>query len=642
MGTAAAELDLGSVLRAEAAERFTLPPKLTVSEWADAHRMLSREASAEPGRWRTDRAPYLRGIMDAFSEPGIDEVVFRKASQLGATEILNNVVGFYVDQDPSPLLVLQPNVEPMGKAWSTDRLAPMLRDTPVLQGKVRDPRSRDSGNTILHKEFPGGHITVAGANSAAGLASRPIRVVLCDEIDRYPASAGTEGDPIVLAEKRTSTFWNRKLGKFSSPTLKGASRIDHEFARGDRRYYHVPCPHCGEYQILRWKDEDGSYRLLFERDADGRVVEASVQYRCAHCAVLIDEMDKQWMLQQGRWIAEKPGGRVASFHLNALYSPWRLWPSIAQEFVDAKDNTELLQVFINTTLGEAWEELLERIDAAGLAARGVNEPGRVPRGAGVLTGYVDVQVDRLELVIRAWGVEQESWLVTHERLYGDPEKSEVWSRLDVLLANAWPHEAGGSLRVRAMLVDSGYLTEEVSDYVRTRASRGVHASRGLAGAGTPLVGRPGKPGKYGVRVFPIGVHTGKDLLFRRVRLPHPGPGYMHFCKPTQTGADAEYYAQFEAEKKKRRRTAGIWTTEYVQVRERNEAIDLEVGALAALYLLGPAIYQHLDQWVARAVRVGVTAQATEAAVPPPPLDVPKRPPPRRRPGGGWVDRWRRS
>ena len=185
------------------------PPELTVSQWADEYRRLSPEASAEPGRWNTDRAPYQREIMDAINDARCEEVIIMSSAQVGKTELILNIIGYYIDYDPSPILVLQPTRD-MAETFSKDRLAPMLRDTPALKGKVKDARSRDSGNTILHKTFPGGHITMVGANSAAGLASRPIKIVLMDEVDRYPASAGTEGDPIKLAEKRTTTFWNRK------------------------------------------------------------------------------------------------------------------------------------------------------------------------------------------------------------------------------------------------------------------------------------------------------------------------------------------------------------------------------------------------------------------------------------------------
>jgi phage terminase large subunit GpA-like protein len=230
-------------LTLNALRAFKPPPDLKVSDWADQDRKLSPEASAEPGQWITSRAEYQRGIMDAFSDPAVEMVVVMSSAQVGKTEILNNVIGFHVAQDPSPMLVVQPTLD-MAQTWSKDRLAPMLRDTPQLQGLVKDPRARDSGNTTLHKIFPGGHITACGANSPSSLASRPVRIVLCDEVDRYPVSAGSEGDPVSLARKRASTFWNRRIGLFSTPTNKGNSRIEAAFEESDKRFYFVPCPHC--------------------------------------------------------------------------------------------------------------------------------------------------------------------------------------------------------------------------------------------------------------------------------------------------------------------------------------------------------------------------------------------------------------
>lgn len=229
------------------------PTRLTVSEWADRERVLSPESCAEPGKWHTIRAEYQRGVMDALSDPRIETVVVMSASQIGKTEIINNIVGYFIDQEPSPMLLVQPTLE-MGQSWSKDRFAPMLRDTPCLKGRVKDVRSKDSNNTIMHKVFPGGHITISGANSAASLAARPIRIVLCDEVDRYPGSAGTEGDPVNLAFKRATTFWNRKRVVTSTPTIRGVSRIEKFWEESDKRRFFVPCPHCGEFQALWWKN----------------------------------------------------------------------------------------------------------------------------------------------------------------------------------------------------------------------------------------------------------------------------------------------------------------------------------------------------------------------------------------------------
>lgn len=567
------------------------PTKLTVSEWADRYRVLSRESSAEPGRWRTDRAPYLRGFMDAFSDPLIEEVVAQWSTQSGKTESLNNVVGFYIDQEPAPMLVVQPNIDPLAKAWSTDRLAPMLRDTPRLRGKVREARSRDSGNTKLHKTFPGGHLTVAGANSAAGLAARPIRIVLLDEADRFPTTAGTEGDPVGLAKKRTDTFWNRKIGITSSPTLKGLSRIEVAMLETDRRRYQVPCPACDRRQDLVWRNL---------KWPDGKPDDAT--YECVGCGVLIEESQKQRMLNGGRWVAENPGARKAGFYLNALYSPWVRWGTLAREWIEAQGNNELLRVFINTRLAETWEERGEQVDPSQLRREAYL--AEVPMGAGLLTMSADVQGDRVECEVRAWGVGEESWLVAHHRIYGDPEERDVWERLEAIRAKVYRHESGMPMRVRAAGIDSGSFTKAVYKYVHPLQRVGVLALKGISERARPIVVPSKGRNRAGVRVWLVGTDTAKDALFARLRIARPGPGYLHFPQPQEDGADEEYLAQFGAEKAvikfKRGMRARGRVREYVQVRDRNEAIDLYCYSLATLHALGRGVAGALVELAQRA------------------------------------------
>lgn len=632
-------------LRAERALRrriFRPPPTLTVSEWADRHRVLSRVASAEPGKWRTDRAPYQRGIMDAFSDPAVDEVVVMSSAQIGKTEILLNVVGYFVDQDPAPILLMEPTLD-MARAFSTDRLKTMLMESPQLRGKVHESARRHSGDTILHKEFPGGHLTMVGANSAAGLSSRPIRVVLADEVDRYPASAGDEGDPVSLADKRTATFWNRKKAKFSTPTVKGVSRIERAYVSSDQRRYLVPCPECGHEQPLAWAN------LHWDKDEHGKPKLDTVRYACAGCGVLLEEQQKYAMLLRGRWHAEKPFGGIAGFFLNALYSPWATWAELVREFDTARRSPETLRVFVNTVLGETWEMDGEAVDTTALEARRERYLAEVPNDVGILTAGVDVQRDRLELVVKGWGAGQESWLIAHHRVAGDPSKRDVWDRLDLLLLKERRHESGQMLAVRSCCIDSGDLTQDVYAFVRPRQRRGVHATKGHSVRGKPLVNRPGKPNKYGIKVVPIGTDTAKDVVFARLKNGEPGsPGYMHFPFPQPDGADDEYFAQFGAEKAFTKRVKGIPVREYRAVRDRNEAIDLEVLALAALHLLGAAVYDQLAVWVER-VRQPVAAPPAEPAKDPTwpvdqmPQPAPPRvmPGPKRPPGMGYIDRWRK-
>jgi len=289
-------------------------PRLTVSEWADTHRKLSPEASSEPGQWTTARAEYQREILDAISDPDTHTVVVMCSAQVGKTEMLLNAVGYFIHQDPSPILLIQPNQEPMAETFSKDRLAPMLRDTPCLQGLVSEPKSRDSANTILHKQFPGGHITIAGANSEASLASRPIRIVLCDEVDKYPAAVGKSGDPVSMAKMRSTTFWNRKLALTSTPSLKGYSRIDDAYTESDMRRYFVPCHKCGLFQVLDWA------RVKWD---DGKPETA--RYEC-ECGSTWNDGQRWKAVRHGKWEAEKPFTGVAGFHFRVFIPRGSGWP----------------------------------------------------------------------------------------------------------------------------------------------------------------------------------------------------------------------------------------------------------------------------------------------------------------------------
>jgi phage terminase large subunit GpA-like protein len=602
------------------------PPRLTVSDWADQKRMLSREYAAEPGQWRTDRAPYQRGIMDAFSDFAIEKVVVMTSAQIGKTEILFNVIGFFVDEDPSPILKVRPNKED-AEQWSKTRLAPTIRDTPALRDKIRDPRSRDSGNTLLIKEFPGGHITIVGANAPAGLAAKPIRVVLCDEVDKYPASAGTEGDPVALAEKRTTTFWNRKIGLFSTPSLKGHSRIDEAFREGDQRYYEVPCPACGFFQRLIW---DG---LRWE---EGKPHSAA--YECASCKTRIRERDKPAMLRAGRWRATAVAkGPIASFHLNALYSPWARWSELVNEWLLAQEKLERLQAFVNAVKGETWEDKGGGLDPERLESRKEAYLHEVPAGIGVLTMGVDVQADRLEYIIRGWGVAEESWLIDHDVILGDPailpgEPNSPWDELDKVRKEQRLTPSGRSIPLSTCCIDSGYHTDAVYAYCKPRFAQRVFPVKGSSTPARPIVPRkPSTNNKARVRLFELGTEAAKDVIYARLRRLLTGPGFMHLADWTSPA----YFEQITAERSVRRQVAGRWVRRYeLPIGRRSEALDCEVYALAALRLtnIQPA---NLDQLIAE-----FGAEPTDSTIlvldPKPETDVPgRRPSPR-----SWRDRWR--
>lgn len=621
---------LRAALAIARAENLKPPPVLTVSGWADEYRRLSPEASAEPGRWRTDRAEYQRGIMDAVSDPDVETVVVMSSAQVGKTEVVNNTVGFYISQDPAPILVLQPTLE-MAQAWSKDRLAPMLRDTPILQGSVKDPKGRDSGNTLLHKTFAGGHITMAGANSPASLASRPIRILLCDEIDRYPVSAGTEGDPVNLGAKRTITFWNRKKVLVSTPTVKGASRIETAFENSDQRRFFIPCPHCDEFDYLRWANVDFDK----EKPEDAAIV-------CESCGGVITDEDRKAAIHNGEWrsTAEGPPG-VAGFHLNELYSPWRNLADIVRDFLEAKDSPERLRTWVNTSLGETWEdEQGEQVDPHWIANR--REPYEGPPvDVLLLVASVDVQDDRLEIEVVGYGQGEESWGVETFVFWGDPGKPELWNQLDDYLLRTWERADGIQLAIAATGIDTGgHYTQQVYNFVKRSRARRVFALKGMAGNGRPLVGRPSKSNRGKVPLFTVGTDTAKELLLlSRLKTLEPGPGYCHF--PVEY--DDEYFDQLTAEKAVIKYHHGHPSTVWVKTRPRNEALDLRVYSLATLAILNPN-FDRLERRLNDQVENLTSTQFEGDEVPPPgETATPTRPTRRaasRKRGGGFVHAWK--
>lgn len=606
---------------------FRPPPKLTVSEWADRYRMLSPESSSEPGRWDTSRAEYQRGMMDAISDPAVEEVVLVLSSQTGKSECVLNSVGYYIDQDPSPMLVVLPILD-LAQSWSKDRLAPMIRDTPALTGKVADTKSRDSSNSIMKKNFAGGQLTLAGANSPASLSSRPVRFLLCDEVDRFPASAGTEGDPVNLARKRTRTFWNRKIVLASTPTDKETSRILAEWEISDQRRYWVPCQHCGTFQLLEWKNvrwNPGEHH--------------HAKYWCPHCNEPWSEPDRLAAIRYGEWRAEKPeNAGVAGFHINELYSPWSTPADMAADFMDSKDDPDKLKTFINTALAEGWEESAERADATSVESRLEDWGETAPTAVKIVTCGVDVQDDRLEVEKVGWAEGEESWSLDHKIFYGDPSAPALWDELDQYLLTATPRADGRALPVHATSIDSGgHYTQTVYAFCKERARRKVWAIKGASGAGRLVwPKRATKVQKGTANVFILGVDAAKDITYARLKNAKAGPGYMHF----PVGRDPVYFEQLTAEVVKVRKTKGFRTRVYeLPPGKRNEALDLRVYAYAALLSLN--VRWNRDHTVTPAKPAPVAPAADGGEKPREPFlrprrrEVDERRSPRR---GSWLNR----
>ena len=460
---------------------LTPDPLMSVSEWADRHRVLSHRAASEPGRWRTSRTPYLKEIMDCLSPASkVERVVFMKGSQVGGTECGNSWIGYVIHQAPGPMMAVSPTVE-LAKRNSKQRIEPQIEDSPVLRDRVKPSRSRDSGNTILSKEFPGGVLVLTGANSAVGLRSMPARYLFLDEVDGYPGDVEGEGDPILLAERRASTFQRRKVLLVSTPKIKGLSRIEHEYEASDQRRYFVPCPECGTYQALRFEC------LVWPK---GKPEQAA--YCCEHCGSLIEEHCKTGMLEAGEWrpTAQKAkpegdespdpddigsDGRTDGFHLSSLYSPvgWYSWGDAAVLFEASKKNPELLKGFVNTVLGETWVETGEAPDWQRLYDRRNRwATGTVPAGGLFLTAGADVQQDRIEVDVWAWGRGLESLLIDHIVIESGPERTEPWAELDRLLSQVWPHEGGAALGLARFAIDTRYEPIPVCAWAR-RAGKQV-------------------------------------------------------------------------------------------------------------------------------------------------------------------------
>lgn len=581
-------------------------PRLTVSEWADRHRMLSGKASAEPGPWRTERTPYLRAIMDALSPHSPwERVVFMKGAQIGGTEAGNNWLGYIIHNTPAPTLAVSPTVD-MAKRASRQRIEPLIEESPVLRSLVAPARARDSGNTVMSKDFPGGVLVLTGANSAVGLRSMPARFLFLDEVDAYPGDADGEGDPVALAMARTSTFGaRRKVFLVSTPTVAGVSRIEAAYSESDQRRFFVPCPHCTDMAPLSWQ----RIRWPEGRPRDAHAV-------CEACGGVIEEHHKGAMLAAGEWRATAPGdGRTAGFHLSALYSPpgWFSWGEAAEQFTQAKDTPSRLKTFVNVVLGETWAERGDAPEWKRLAARRETYTrGHVPKGGLALTAGCDVHPDRLECEVVAWGRNRVSWSVDHVVIHGNPAQPDVWRELTDLLHREWPGPCGHGFRILKLAIDiGGHNTEAVyrfaaTDPARIMAVKGMPAATVALGAASRVeVNRAGRKVKRGALLWPVGVSILKADLYSRLKLDPPDEGQPDpagFCRfPDHPD---EWFKQLCAEQLVKRTTrTGHTRLEWEQTRDRNEALDCRVYAMAAALAAGIERWGDAD-WHAAEVAAG--------------------------------------
>jgi phage terminase large subunit GpA-like protein len=640
-----AERLVGDILR----EYLAPPPILTVTAWAERHRILSGKDSSEPGPYRVARTPYAREPMDCLSQHSpTEEVVLMWGAQTSKTTVGSNWLGYTMDTAPGPVMVVQPTID-MAKRYSRQRLSPMIEESPALRRKVRENKSRDEANTTLLKEYAGGFCALAGANSAAGLRSMPVRDLFLDEIDAYPLDADGEGDPIKLAEARQTTFARRKRLLTSTPTTKDYSRIEQRYLASDRCRFHVPCPHCGEHQALEW-GADKPHGLKWDSADDGTPLPDSVRYVCAHCGGEIREHHKPAMLAAGRWVAEAPGavaGRVRGFQLSSLYSPlgWLSWADIVLEWHRAliaarAGDISLLRVFVNTRLAETFEESGDRADEHALRKRAANIPLRqVTWGCFVGTIGADIQGDRIEAYVWAWGRGMERQLVDRAVFYGDPALAEgdpgsPWTALTEYRRTPILHASGRPVPVLACMIDSGgHHTQAVYAYARAHQHAHVYPVKGMSQAGKALLGKPtaqdvtwrGQKQKGGVKLWPIGTDSAKAEIYGRLRTAQPGPGYVHLSRHLAP----EVFDQLTSEKLVTRYVKGRPRLEWVKpAGRRNEALDCAVYALAAAHFAGIDRWREGDwrKWQAR-VEDRSLFDEPPAPPPPPPAALTQEPPP---------------
>lgn len=562
------------------------PPNLTLSQWADNYRRLSAEASAAQGRWNTDNAPFQREIMDAIGDVHIRKVVAMMCAQSGKTDgLILNTIGYYMSYYPAPIMIVQPTVN-LGESFSKDRLATMIRDTPVLRGLV-DNKSRYSGNTIMKKNFAGGQLTIVGANAPTDLRGRPIKVLLADEVDAYKASAGKEGDPVMLAEQRQTTYWDYKTVLVSTPTDKNNSRILDEFNASTQEEWTVPCPNCGFYQPFVWDN------MVFDKE---KWPEGGVQYRCAECGCLDNEYRWKKNSLQGKWHAEHPERSVRGFHMNKIGSTLCGWDKIVEDFIAAdldaqRGDYEKMQVFVNTDLGLPWEEPGEAVEANNLLDRREFYEAEVPDSVVYLTAGVDTQDNRFEAEVVGWGIGKESWGIRYQRIYGDLKRGQVWADLDDFLSKTWKKKDGTELSLRCVCMDSGgHFPDQVIRFCKEREERHIWPIKGRGGMDVPYLRNPTKNNRVGGELFTLGVDTGKNHVLARLKVLIKGPNYCHFPAAEDAGYDENYFKMLTAEHKVTRWKSGRKVERWElkdPAQKRNEAFDVRNYATAALEISNP-------------------------------------------------------
>lgn len=578
---------IGKILR-----NIRPPEDLTVAQWADKNRRLTSESSAEVGKWRTSRTPYMLDILNSFTDPRVEHIVVVAASQVGKSELLNNMIGYCIDQDPGPILLVQPTVDDV-RRYSEMRIAPMIRETSCLKSKVADPKTRDGANTRRQKAFPGGVLVMTGSNVPHDLCSMPIRYLFGDERDRWAESAGSEGDPWELATARLRTFYNRKMIEVSTPTIKGASAIEKSYQIGTMERWLTKCPHCEDYSEITFDN----IRFDYETNEQGEEKIFSIKkiwYVCPLCGAISDENTMK--SQPSKWEAYAPAAlaehKTRSFWISAWVSPWATWKEIVLKFLQAGHDSAKLQVVYNTMFGQLWENRGDMDSEEDVMARREEYDAEVPDGVLVLTCGVDTQDNRLEYEVVGHGHFGETWGIKHGVIMGRPDTDDVWERLDDVLNHQYQFKSGVSIPITLTFIDEGgHFTQEVRQRCRERQGRQVFAikgsSREISFTSPPRQQKIVVGGRTvgSVWVYEIGVNAGKQKIVDNLRVKSPGANYCHF--PRRDDYGKQYFNQLMSEHLTYNKTKSKLVWEKIPGHERNEAFDIRNYNLAAIAALDP-------------------------------------------------------
>jgi phage terminase large subunit GpA-like protein len=566
-----------------AAKRGIPDGALNITTWASRNRYLSPEDSAMPGLYDPKITPYMIEVQDCMSDPRVVEVVLMTSAQVAKTTVLLNALGYYSDAEPSPILFIMPT-EDFAKLFAKKRLDTMVRDSPVLTATYLPPGQQE----VLEKRFAGGFVSLAGTNSPVKLSSQPIRIVLGDELDRMLRDVAGEGSPVALARKRTTTFRNRKIIWTSTPTKKGDSPIEDLYNKSDKRKYYVPCPHCGTFQLLLFKN------VKWENGAP-----QDAWFVCEGNACRIEEEDRLEMIQRGEWRAEAEFRGRAGFWLNQWYSPFVSIGETVMEFLDGKDKKETLKVIVNTVFAETFDDE-EKPEVIGVEENREVYAAEVPNGVLLLTASVDVQGNRLECEVVGWGIGEESWSVAYYIIEGQkeiigedgkpttraltPNDQELWDRLKTEMTRSYAHENGYKMFIAAVAVDTGgHHVKKVYEQVRRNMGHRWLAVKGSAIAGKPLIPTPTRSNRARVPLWVIGTEAAKDAIYAALKVKVMGPGYCHF----PDYYPEEYFKQLTGEKRIEKFEKGKLEVRYIKIRARNEALDCRVYAYFAMCFLEP-------------------------------------------------------